>query len=107
MASLSPEDRFILASYYLDERTLAEIAVALKVHESTISRKLTKITKTLRKQVLAGLQGRGMSRRQAQEALEVDVRDMKVDLRKGLTQEEEGVAFSKQKVRSPAGEGAG
>src|ERR1700719_137699 len=34
LAALQPEDRFILASYYLDNRTLAEIARALGVHES-------------------------------------------------------------------------
>src|SRR5919198_206670 len=40
LAALPAEERFILASYYLDERTLAEIARTLRVHESTISRKL-------------------------------------------------------------------
>lgn len=113
LAELSAEDRFLLAAYYLDERTLAEIALALRVHESTISRKLHKLTKTLRKQVLAGLKKSGMSRRQAEEALEVDVRDLKVDLREQLTrgkrvaQEGETAAFPKQKVQEPAGEGAG
>src|SRR5207245_2449375 len=42
LAALPPEDRFVLASYFLDERTLAEIARSLGVHESTISRKLDK-----------------------------------------------------------------
>src|SRR5438552_5383236 len=40
LAALDPQDRFVLASYYLDGRTLAEIAGLLRVHESTISRKL-------------------------------------------------------------------
>ena len=35
LASLPAEDRFVLASYYLDGRTLAEIARMLSVHEST------------------------------------------------------------------------
>ena len=48
----SAEDRFILASYYLDGRTLAEIARTLAVHESTISRKLDKLAKSLRKQIV-------------------------------------------------------
>src|SRR3989442_12755286 len=65
LAALSAEDRFVLASYYLDGRTLAEIARALGVHESTISRKLDKVAKTLRKQIMAALGRRGMSRRQA------------------------------------------
>ena len=44
LGSLAAEDKFILANYYLDDRTLAEIARLLGVHESTISRKLEKIT---------------------------------------------------------------
>src|SRR5580704_2100953 len=74
LAALSAEDRFVLASYFLDGLTLAEIARALSVHESTISRKLDKMAKSLRKKILTALERRGMSRRQAQEALEVDVR---------------------------------
>ena len=53
----------VLSAYYLDGRTLAEIARMLGVHESTISRKLDKLAKLLRKQILAGLTKRGMSRR--------------------------------------------
>ena len=41
IAALDPEERFILASYYLDDRTLAVIARMLGVHESTISRVTT------------------------------------------------------------------
>ena len=65
LSRASAEDRFILASYYLDGRTLAEIARTLAVHESTISRKLDKLAKALRKQILTALERRGMSRRQA------------------------------------------
>ena len=39
-----------------------------------------------------------MSRRQAQEALEVDVRDIRMDLRNRLTQESGPGAFSKEKA---------
>jgi RNA polymerase sigma-70 factor, ECF subfamily len=81
LAELSPEDRFVLASYYLDARTLAQIARFLGVHESTISRKLDKLAASLRRRILAGLGRRGMSRRQAMEALEVDVRDLEINLR--------------------------
>src|SRR4029077_21149545 len=49
LAALAPEDRFVLASYFLDDRTLADIARTLRVHESTISRKLDKLAKSLRK----------------------------------------------------------
>jgi RNA polymerase sigma-70 factor (ECF subfamily) len=105
LAALPAEDRFVLASYFLDERTLAEIARTLGVHESTISRKLDKLAKSLRKQILAALGRRGMSRRQAQEALEVDVRDLRVNIRSGLAQESGGAAFSKKKAEAPAGDG--
>jgi RNA polymerase sigma-70 factor (ECF subfamily) len=101
LAALTPEDRFVLASYFLDERTLADIARILGVHESTISRKLDKLAKSLRKQILASLGRRGMSRRQAQEALEVDVRDLRVNIRSRLAQETGGPAFSKKKAEAP------
>ena len=39
-------------------RTLAEIARTLAVHESTVSRKLDKLAKSLRKQILPGLEQR-------------------------------------------------
>src|SRR5882757_6580436 len=99
--SLTSEDRYVLASYFLDGRTLAEVARTLGLHESTISRKLNKLAKSLRKQILASLGRRGMSRRQAQEALEVDVRDLQVNIRTRLAQETAGPAFSKKKAEAP------
>jgi RNA polymerase sigma-70 factor, ECF subfamily len=107
LAALPADERFILAAYYLDGRTLAEIARMLSVHESTISRKLDKLTKSLRKQLLAGLGRRGMSRRQAEEALEVDVRDLTLNIRDRLAQDSPGTAFPKKKVEAPAGDGSG
>jgi RNA polymerase sigma-70 factor (ECF subfamily) len=106
LAFLSGEDRMVLSAYYLDGRTLAEIARILGVHESTISRKLDKLAKSLRKQIVAALMRRGMSRRQAEEALEVDVRDLQVDIRRSL-QESPSAAFSEKRVeaRVPEGEG--
>jgi RNA polymerase sigma-70 factor (ECF subfamily) len=98
LAELSSEDKFVLASYFLDSRTLAEIARALQVHESTISRKVDKLAKSLRKKILAGLGKQGMSRRQAEEAMEVDVRDLRVNLRNRLVQEGATPAFSEKKV---------
>jgi RNA polymerase sigma-70 factor (ECF subfamily) len=107
LAALSPEERFMLAAYFLDGRTLAEIARMLSVHESTISRKLDKLAKGLRKQILAGLGRRGMSRRQAEEALEVDVRDLTLNLRDTLTQDSPGDTFHKKNVGAPAQDGSG
>ena len=65
--ALAPEDKFILANYYLDDRTLAETARLLGVHESTISRKVEKITAAVRKSILSGLMKRGMSRKEGPE----------------------------------------
>jgi RNA polymerase sigma-70 factor (ECF subfamily) len=104
LRSLAGEDRFILASYFLDERTLAEIARALSVHESTISRKVEKLTKSLRKQILKVLMGMGMSRRQAEEALNADTRDLALDIRASLAQDSANVAFSNREAK--AGEGS-
>lgn len=103
LAALPAENRFILASYYLEDRTLAEIAQLLGVHESTISRKLDKLLKSLRKQILAGLGRRGLSRRQAEEALEVDIRDIRHNIRERLMQETAAPAFSERKAEMPEG----
>jgi RNA polymerase sigma-70 factor, ECF subfamily len=107
LGALAADERFILAAYYLDGRTLAEIARMLSVHESTISRKLDKMVKSLRKQVLAGLARKGMSRRQAEEALAIDVRDITLNLRDRLAQDSSPEAFHKKKVPTPAGDGSG
>jgi RNA polymerase sigma-70 factor, ECF subfamily len=104
---LSAEDRMVLSAYYLDERTLAEIARILGVHESTISRKLDKVAKSLRKQIITGLTRRGMSRRQAEEAMELDVRDLQVDIRRSLAQESPAPAFSEKRVEARVREGEG
>jgi RNA polymerase sigma-70 factor (ECF subfamily) len=71
-----PEEKFLLASYYLDGRKLHQIAVVLGVHEATISRKLKRVTASLRKQIVRGLERRGLNRRAAEEALESDPRDL-------------------------------
>jgi RNA polymerase sigma-70 factor (ECF subfamily) len=103
LSALPAEDRFILASYYLDSRTLAEIARVLAVHESTVSRKLDKLVKSLRKKIVLGLERKGMSRRQAEEALQADVRDLQLNIRDHLAQEAGPPAFSDKKgeIRVP------
>jgi RNA polymerase sigma-70 factor (ECF subfamily) len=103
LRALDAEDRFVLSSYFLDGRTLAEIARALRVHESTISRKVEKLTKNLRKQILKNLVHFGMSRRQAEEALAADVRDLTLDIRASLAQDSVSGAFSEKGAK--AGEG--
>jgi RNA polymerase sigma-70 factor (ECF subfamily) len=93
LAELSSEDRFTLASYYLDGRTLAEIARTLGLHESSVSRRLDRLATGLRKRILAGLRMRGMSHAQAAEALETDVRDLRLSLRSRLTQDSSPTTF--------------
>jgi RNA polymerase sigma-70 factor (ECF subfamily) len=87
LGALAAEDKFILANYYLDGRRLAEIARLLGVHESTISRKLEKITAWTRKTILSGLMKRGMSRKEAEQTMEVEVTELSLDVRRRLMQE--------------------
>jgi RNA polymerase sigma-70 factor, ECF subfamily len=96
LAALSSEDRLVLAAYYLDGRTLAEVACMLGVHESTISRKVDKLAKSLRKKILADMMRQGLGRREAEEALEVDVRDLQMNIRRSLGQESLPPAFSEK-----------
>jgi RNA polymerase sigma-70 factor, ECF subfamily len=81
LQDLSAEDRFLLSSYFLDQRTLRQIAQLLQVHEATISRKLNRLTAELRKLLLRSLQTSGLSRRGAEEALGIDPRDLTINLR--------------------------
>ena len=84
LARLGAEERYILASYFLDERTLAQIARSLNVHESTISRRVERIVKELHKAVVQALVRGGMSTQAAEEALEGDVRDLTVNVTEKL-----------------------
>jgi RNA polymerase sigma-70 factor (ECF subfamily) len=88
LATLSAEARFLLAAYFLDGQTLAEIASQLRVHESTISRQLDRLTKTLRKSIRNQLLSLGMSSRQADECMnDAEVGELKIDVRQSLKQE--------------------
>jgi RNA polymerase sigma-70 factor (ECF subfamily) len=106
LGELSAEDRFTLASYYLDGRTLAEIARSLGLHESSVSRRLDRLSTALRKRILAGLREQGMSHAQATEALEADVRDITLDLRSRLTQDSAPTTFPGRKVPAADGQGS-
>ncbi len=107
LAELSSEDRFTLASYYLDGRTLAEIARTLGLHESSVSRRLDRLSTGLRKRILAGLRMQGMSHAQATEALETDVRDLQLNLRSRLMQDSGARTFPEGKVPAQdAGDGS-
>jgi len=98
LGALDVEERFLLVSYYLDRHTLAEIAKLMRVHESTISRKLERVTSGLRKRIQKRMMQSGMSARQAEEAMqELDVRDLRVKVRESIRQETPDRAFYKQK----------
>ena len=78
---LSPEERFLLSAYFLDGRTLLDLSRLLLVHEATVSRKLKRLTESVRKQLIKNLQATGLSTRAAQEALGTDPRDLSINLR--------------------------
>lgn len=96
------EERFLLAAYYLDGHTLAEIGQLLHVHEATISRRLKRATESVRKRLLKRLEKNGMSRRAAEEALGTDPRDLdlKMDLKK-LLQHSGSETFPEQVPSGP------
>ena len=81
LRQLGTEDRFLLSAYHLDGRNLAEIAKLLGVHESTISRRLKRLGRSLKKQLLKNLQSAGLSRRTADEVLNAHLGKVDVDVR--------------------------
>jgi RNA polymerase sigma-70 factor, ECF subfamily len=98
LTALSAEERFLLAAYYLDRRTLAEIAKLQGVHESTISRKLQRVTSGLQRRIRKRMIEAGMSPRQADEAMQdVDVRDLRVRVSETLRQGTEDTPFYEEK----------
>jgi RNA polymerase sigma-70 factor len=56
LTGLPPRDRMILACYYVDQLTLAEIGRLLGEHESTVSRQLERLRRALREKVTETLQ---------------------------------------------------
>jgi RNA polymerase sigma-70 factor, ECF subfamily len=96
LAELSAEERFLLTSWYLDQRTLADIGRQLKVHESTISRRMERLTAALRKRIRKRLQGAGLSSRECDEVMrDLDVRDLNINVATSLKQETPLETFNK------------
>jgi RNA polymerase sigma-70 factor (ECF subfamily) len=81
---LAPECRLVLKAHYLDQMTLAEIAKLIGTHESTVSRRLAKVTKRLRRSILQSLVGQGMSISAAHQALTSDFRYVSADIEGAL-----------------------
>ena len=73
LANLTPRERMILACYYVDQLTLAEIGRLLREHESTVSRQLERMRRALREGVTQALQCEipACNGRPAQPALDV------------------------------------
>ncbi len=97
LSSADAEDRLLLAAYFLDRRTLLEIAKVMRVHEATVSRKLKRVCQDLRKQILKNLRGFGLGRRAAEEALGTDPRDLDMNLKK-LLQYSQSDSFQEKAV---------
>lgn len=96
LAGLTPRERMILACYYVDQLTLAEIGKMLREHESTISRQLERTRRALREGVTSALRsglpacnGRpvepALDPAQVELALEYAVEDWAFDLSRALT----------------------
>jgi RNA polymerase sigma-70 factor, ECF subfamily len=93
-----PEECYLLSAHYLDEQTLKQIAKVLGVHEATVSRKLQRALKGIRKSVFGNLLRGGLSRRTAEEAMGADPRDLDVNLKK-LLQDSQVETFKEQAIQ--------
>ncbi len=83
VAGLQPEQRLLLAWYYVDRMRLAQIARFRGVHESTISRELEAVRKQLRQRVEKRLRADGFSAARVAECFERST-DAAVDLEEML-----------------------
>jgi RNA polymerase sigma-70 factor len=99
LANLTPRERMILACYYVDRLTLAEIGRVVREHESTVSRQLERMRRALRERVTQALQrempacnGRpaepALDVAQVELALEYAVEDWPFDLSQALSASE-------------------
>lgn len=95
LANLAPRERMILACYYVDQLTLVEIGRMLGEHESTVSRHLERLRRSLRENVAQALQretpaqnGRGreagLDAAQVELAFEYALEDWPFDLSQAL-----------------------
>jgi RNA polymerase sigma factor (sigma-70 family) len=99
IAGLTPRERMLLACYYVDQLTLAEIGRTLGEHESTVSRQLDRVRRELREAVtqtlLRGAPARdgrgpepGLDEAQVELAFEYALSDWPFDLSRALSKRE-------------------
>lgn len=93
LSGCTPKQRFLLAAYFFDQRTLAEIARALGIHESTASRQLKRLLAVLRTNIKRSLRKNGMTERQIAESFESDIRNLPFDLLGAFSQ---GAMFGRE-----------
>jgi RNA polymerase sigma-70 factor, ECF subfamily len=99
LARLAPRERMLLACYYVDQLTLAEIGRTVGEHESTVSRQLDRTRRVLRESVtqtlLRGAPARdglaaepGLDEAQVELAFEYALEDWPFDLSRALSKGE-------------------
>lgn len=96
LSNLPPRERLLVAGYYVDQMTLAEIGRMTHEHESTVSRQLDRIRRSLRERVTEELLREipaadgaaadpGLDRAQVAAALEYALEDWPFDLPRALS----------------------
>lgn len=80
--------RLLLCLYFLDGRTMAEIALLLRVHESTVSRRLERALRQLRRSTRRELGRQGVRPAATDALLRSDPRWLRVDVRQALRAQE-------------------
>jgi RNA polymerase sigma-70 factor len=89
LAGLAPRDRLRLAYYYVDDLTLAQIGRLLGEHEATVSRKLERARRELRKSVDGELRNtKRLSEAQVQLCYEYARQEWPFDLTRALSSKE-------------------
>ncbi len=89
LAGLAPRDRLRLAYYYVDDLTLAQIGRILGEHEATVSRKLERVRRELRKNVDGELRNeKRLSEAQVRLCYEYAQQEWPFDLTRALSSKE-------------------
>jgi len=84
LAAVDAPVRLLLSLYFLDGQTLAQIATLLRVHESTVSRRLDRALGQLRRQTRRELGRQGLRPAATDAAMHLDPRWLRVDVRRSL-----------------------